>query len=208
MKASLLHQEFSELLPFFANGSLSGTEYARVAAHLGSCLVCRAELGQEHILLQALGHSDAAEHRVDDSFERVMMRVRGEAAPLPVAARPWGRRVVYHHCRRLAVAALFAGVVFGVAQLVGDGGSNEPRFHTLSLDRSHVVGADIVYVIFNPAASVGAIHAALAAVQGDVVSGPNRDHGFTVRVAADGAAAAVSALRTRAEVHFVAAAAP
>lgn len=208
MRPSHPHQAFSELLPFFANGTLTAAERTLVAAHLSSCLVCRAELAQEQVLLQALRDSDASERLVDDGFERVMLRVRGAGQPLSVAARPRRRRATRQLTRRVAAAALLGGVVLGGAQFAGDGNSGPPRFHTLSQDRGQVVGADIVYVIFNPAASVGAIHEALGAVQGDVVSGPNRDHVFSVRVAADGVAAAVSALKSRAEIRFVAAAAP
>ncbi len=71
-----------------------------------------------------------------------------------------------------------------------------------------MVGADVLYVAFDAQAPMAAIQDALAAIQGDVVSGPNRDNVFTVRVPANQLASAVEALKTRDGVRFAAPAAP
>ncbi len=202
------HQEFSELLPFYANGTLDERERAQLDLHLRGCLVCRAELAQEQRLLRAFRDSDSEGLLLDDGFARVMTRVRGAAAQPTPLRRGWGQRTLRHVARRAAMVAVLAGVVLGIHHMQGHIGEVDQRFHTLSRDGGSVVGADVLYVAFDTKASMGAINAALAAVHGDVVSGPNRDNVLTVRVPAADVASAVARLQARAEVRFAAAAAP
>ncbi|MCC6709330.1 MAG: zf-HC2 domain-containing protein [Gammaproteobacteria bacterium] len=208
MNASFPHQEFSELLPFYVNGTLGDAERAALDEHLRGCLTCRAELAGEQRLMQAFRSSDAEQQVADDGFERVMARVRGSAAQPPSAWRRWGRRSVQHAVRRVAMVAMLAGVMFGIAHMQGRVGLVEQSFHTLSQDRGSVVGADVLYVAFDAQASMAAIKDALATVKGDVVSGPNRDNVFTVRVPASEVATAVDTLKARSGVKFAAPAAP
>jgi hypothetical protein len=206
MNTSQQHQELCELLPFFANGTLHDDERARVAAHLNVCLVCRAELAREYELIHQFRSGANAQRVADDGFERVMSRVRSDASQNVVPTIGSKRRWSGHG---LALAAVMAGIVFGITQLYSATTKvSGQRFHTLSQARSQTVGADIVYVVFRPTASVSAINAALAAVDGDVVTGPNRDRVLTVRVPAASVTAAVDKLKARPEIHFVAAAAP
>lgn len=202
------HQEFSELLPFYANGTLDERERAQLDLHLRACLMCRAELAQEQRLLRAFRSSDSDSLLLDDGFARVMTRVRGAGAQPTTARRRWGQRALRHVARRAAIVGVLAAVVLGINHMQGHIGQVDQRFHTLSRDGGRVVGADVVYVAFDSKASMGAINAALAAVHGDVVSGPNRDNVLTVRVPVADVAAAVARLQARAEVRFAAAAAP
>ncbi len=201
------HQEFSELLPFYANGTLDERERAQLDLHLRACLTCRAELAQEQRLLRAFRSSDSEGRLLDDGFARVMTRVRGAVAQ-PTPRRRWGQRTLRHLARRAAMVAVLAAVVLGINHMQGHVGLVDQSFHTLSQDGGRVVGADVLYVAFDTKASMGAINAALAAVHGDVVSGPNRDNVLTVRVPAADVAAAVARLQAHAEVRFAAAAAP
>ncbi len=202
------HQEFSELLPFYANGTLDERERAQLDLHLRACLMCRAELAQEQRLLRAFRSSDSDSLLLDDGFARVMTRVRGAGAQPTTARRRWGQRALRHVARRAAIVGVLAAVVLGINHMQGHIGQVDQRFHTLSRDGGRVVGADVVYVAFDSKASMGAINAALAAVHGDVVSGPNRDNVLTVRVPVADVAAAVARLQAHAEVRFAAAAAP
>lgn len=208
MNASHQHQEISELLPFYANGTLVGSERERIEGHLRGCLVCRAELAEDQALLRAFRGADNDDRLVDDGFDRVMSRVRGSTARPTPGWRRWGQRTLRHVARRGAMVAVLAAVAFGIAQMQGNAGFVKQSFHTLSQDRGTVVGADVLYVAFDPKASMGAINEALAAVRGDVVSGPNHENVFTVRVPAAEVAMAVDTLKARAEVRFAAAAAP
>lgn len=208
MNASTSHQEISELLPFHANGTLADAERDKVDAHLRDCLVCRAELAGEQRLLRAFRSSDVEDRQIEDGFERTMARVRASHMPPHARWRRWGRRTMREFARRAALVAVLAGMVFGIVHLDGTGGVVEQRFHTLSEDRGSVVGADVLYVAFDAQASMASIQAALGAVQGDVVSGPNRDNVFTVRVPAAQVASAVATLQARGGVRFAAPAAP
>ncbi len=205
MNTSQQHQELNELLPFFANGTLHKVERARVEEHLGTCFICRAELAHEYELIQRFVTSDSAQCVAGDGFARVMVRVRRDIARDLVTSTS---RKPRWRGRGLALAAALAGIVFGITQMYSSTKAGGQSFHTLSHDSGQTVGTDIVYVVFRPAAAETTIEAALSAVDGDVVSGPNRDKVLTVRVPPASVAAAVNKLKAHAEVEFVAAASP
>jgi hypothetical protein len=93
------HDEAQMLLPWFANGSLSETEAARVAGHLAGCLVCRRELG----LLQTLANH-VRHPREDSQCELALARLtrRIERTPSPAQRQiPWAAAAVVTLCMSL-----------------------------------------------------------------------------------------------------------
>lgn len=79
-----VHKETLELLPWYANGSLTDPERARVESHLADCGECREELAQCRDLrecLQAYSSSFSHVWRPDASgVERVLHRIACEGA--------------------------------------------------------------------------------------------------------------------------------
>ena len=211
MNASLPHQEWHELLPFLANDTLHGAERARVEEHLASCLTCRSELLAEQRLLRAFRSADAEAGQADDSFVHILARARAAGAPraalvpLPASTRRrWGQRIGQGMARRVALVATLSAVALGLAHFQAGERVNVQRFHTLSEDRGRVVGADVLYVAFAPGVSIDSVAASLRAVGAEVVSGPNQDHVFTVRVPSTAVASAVATLAARDGVRFAA----
>lgn len=77
------HQELSQLLPWYVNKSLQGTELNAVEEHLKVCLMCKREQTQLQKLAQVIVHNgsiDTAEHA---SFSRLKKRLHnGQALDL------------------------------------------------------------------------------------------------------------------------------
>lgn len=208
MNVIAAHQRWLELLPFLANGSLTGDERVALEAHLAQCAGCRAELAAEQALLEAFQHSAPPMADGDERFAAILAAARAESIPPTVAhhdARPrFGRSLT----RRLALAATLAALAVGVIQFQGGAPTAVQTFHTLSRDHGQVVGADVLYVAFEPGLASERISAALRAVEAEIVAGPTADQVLTVRVPAARLAGAVAALEAQPGVRLVAPAAP
>lgn len=212
MNVAAAHQRWLELLPFLANGSLAGDERVALEAHLAQCAACRAELAAEQGLLQAFKQSAPPLADGDERFAAILAAARAESMPPKVArldARPrFGRPLSRPLARRLALAATLAAVTVGIVQFQGGAPTAVQTFHTLSRDHGQVVGADVLYVAFEPGLASERIAAALRAVEAEVLAGPNADQVLTVRVPAARLAGAVAALEAQPGVRLVAPAAP
>ena len=68
------HQEAQELLPWLANGSLSGTERDRVQAHVQGCAACRLDLAALHTL-RAGGPLPAVQPMAQPDLEAALARL-------------------------------------------------------------------------------------------------------------------------------------
>lgn len=212
MNVVVAHQRWLELLPFLANGALAGDERVALEAHLAQCAACRAELAAEQRLLQAFQQSAAPQVEGDERFAAILAAARADAVP-PAAMRGGPRRrwrgaVGRPLARRLALLATLAALTVGVLQFQGGAPTTVQTFHTLSRDHGQVVGADVLYVAFEPGLASERISAALRAVEAEVLAGPTADQVLTVRVPAARLAGAVAALEAQPGVRLVAPAAP
>lgn len=212
MNVVAAHQRWLELLPFLANGTLAGDERVALEAHLAQCAACRAELAAEQALLEAFQHGAPPLADAGERFAAILAAVRAEAAP-PAAERHETRRrfgwpVSRPLARRLALAATLAALTVGIIQFQETAPIAVQSFHTLSRDHGQVVGADVLYVAFEPGLASERIAAALRAVEAEVLAGPTADQVLTVRVPAARLAGAVAALEAQPGVRLVAPAAP
>ena len=84
------HFEAQQVLPWLANGSLSGAELQRTEAHLQVCAACRAELALLHTV-RAAGQSDVPGLDVDSALARLLPQLDAPAitAPAPAIQRGW-----------------------------------------------------------------------------------------------------------------------
>lgn len=199
------HQHVLELLPFLANDTLVGEDREQVEQHLQICSSCRTEVALEQRLVRAFRATDAGQQVVDDGFERVLRRVREQPAAAP---RPRWRHG-YARAGAYALAATLAALLVGAIYLP-HGTVGVPAvgaYHTLARGGGHSVGADIVYVVFAPTTAIATIEALLRNAEVEVVSGPNADSAFTLRVAGGDVEGTVAAFKAHPEVSFVAPAA-
>lgn len=69
------HEELAQLLPWYVNKSLQGTELKAVEEHLKVCLVCKRELTQHQRLAQAIVSTHSIDTAEDASFSRLKKRL-------------------------------------------------------------------------------------------------------------------------------------
>jgi hypothetical protein len=74
-----LHEQVSQLLPWYINESLTKDEHALVEAHLQHCQHCQQALANEHVLLN-IGEQNIAIPNVDAAFEKMMSRIEPSSA--------------------------------------------------------------------------------------------------------------------------------
>jgi hypothetical protein len=81
------HHDAQSLLPWLANGTLAGTELARVQAHVHSCSTCRADLALLHTVRAA-----GAEPQPGLDADRALARLLPQLDEAPPAGRWRGWR--------------------------------------------------------------------------------------------------------------------
>ena len=82
------HAEAQHLLPWLANGTLSGTELERVQAHVKACATCRADLAALH-MLRAAGTGAAPAFDADAALARLLPQLETVSETPAPAATPF-----------------------------------------------------------------------------------------------------------------------
>ena len=106
MTASLeldqVHATTRELIPWWVNGRLTGTEAQQVELHLAQCAECRADAAVEQLVLAGVRRKTHVEIAPQMSFQKLWSRIEEverevpsrpepiapEAAPVPGAVPP------------------------------------------------------------------------------------------------------------------------
>ena len=217
------HDTFSELLPWYVNGTLEGPQLDAAEAHFRSCPECAGELAVERRLAHMLRTSDELafsaargleklRDRLDDS-EGVAAAARG-GSPLERWRRSFAgldRPVRWTLAAQAAALILLVGVLLtpGVPRPGGTGiGSAAPvggEFQTLSEAPSVAPGsAARLRVVFDDDAREGDVRALLSASGVAIVDGPTAFGVYTLAVGSDAEATGVlETLRSSDLVAFV-----
>lgn len=167
------HDAVFELLPWFANGSLRGTERSEVIEHLNGCLTCRRELE----LLQALRRvvrAPSSDRRCEDALRRLHARMAPRAAARPTSP-PW------------AAAAVLALVVGLVSTLSGNTEASVAWLKNTGLSmmsQSHVADSSSAavraHLVFYDNITERQLRALLLSVGADLIEGPTPQGVYTV----------------------------
>jgi len=175
------HDEAQSLLPWLANGSLTGAEQERVQAHLQGCAECRGDLALLHTL-RAAGAGDTAADETsagdaDAAFARLLPRL--DAAPEPAALPD-----VVNHVAKPGPAAndrnwlrVAAGVQFCAIVVLGLMLAHAPAGPEAPKDAYRVLGAGDVarhglVIAFDPDTPERDIRRIVLASGARVVGGP------------------------------------
>ena len=205
-----MDRQFLELLPWYANGTLSDAERAELEAVLQRDARAPTELAWLQQLQQRV-QADAPEVSDEIGFERTMRRIRADAAveqaaiakatAAQAAAAPKATRAVpatpslterirgWFEGMRLspafAMAALVivvqAGFIFKLA------GSDNEYEQVRSLPGAAAPSGQLFRIAFKPEASEADIRMLLVGVQGNIESGPGQLGDYYVRVPTDAA---------------------
>lgn len=171
------HDKYLELLPWYANGTLSGRERAELGAHLKQCLSCNAALRQERQLVELARQADRPglerRHGIHALLERIENSGAGRASvSAPRALLGYG-----------LAAAFGALIVFGVVSFGGRQTAvvtgDEP-FSTLS--DGGVAAANRIDVVFVAPPDSPALEQFLADIGGTLVGGPTELGRYTIEV--------------------------
>lgn len=177
MVEALSHDESWLLLPWLANGRLSGAERARLAEHVRDCGSCARELVQQRLMCQALTEPERITYAPGPSFRKLMDRINGPTArrgrpPRPAAVIP-SRSAVGSAWRPpgLAWAASFLLMLgCGVFALTA-------YRWTQPLYATHTAAAagapDVLHIAFVPSLSIGDAGRLLSEAGARVVEGPD-----------------------------------
>ncbi|WP_045226237.1 zf-HC2 domain-containing protein [Methyloterricola oryzae] len=211
------HDDVLMLLPWYANGTLVGSDLDKVRNHLKVCLTCRREMASAEFLVAGLQREPVMEISYKPSFDRLMVQIRREeqakAAPAPKTARVSG---LAHFAGWLSewmspkylVPALATVTMAAVIPFLlrGEGPATDDAqvYQTLAMPGSMAKysGSD-VQLVFSGDASKQEISRLIAAVQGELVDGPSLKGVYTVRIAhGRDLAEALSRLRQDTKVVF------
>jgi hypothetical protein len=199
------HREVESLLPWYLGGQLDADEHERVEAHLKVCAECQAEVRFQ----QQLGEEIAdLPIDVERGWAKMQRRIAEDAAPRRAARPAW--RPDWRPARLAGAAGLavrtsptWGGWVTASVMLVAAviwlrPLSSDGAYHALSA-KAAPSPADMV-VVFKPETTERDLRAALNASGAEIVGGPTEADAYILSAPLPRRAAALAALRQRAEV--------
>jgi hypothetical protein len=178
MTRDLSHAGANELLPWYANGTLSSDERAGVERHLAACAICRQELESLRVLGSVMVESaDELPAARASSLGRTLAAIDEWEAAKEVSAAPVWKRwfatiwTPSAPVARFALAAQFALIVaLGTYLFVA--GRQPSSFTTLSGSGGTASGVRLD-VAFEPGVTEAAMRQVLLENGGRIVSGPS-----------------------------------
>lgn len=210
------HQAIEELLPWYANGTLTPAETRMVEQHLEQCSACRLELEQCRTLVAQLHErAEVAWQPPAGHFDRLLADLDRPAPPVPAPASPlllqrlraWLRVTPSPVRWTLALESLAVAALVLVVALPAP--PTEPGYETLSDEETVPVAAEPrLRVVFADSATVGEIQQLLRGIDAQIVAGPTALGVYTLAVSGGERPAvardqAAAALRTHAQVRLV-----
>jgi len=202
------HDIVQLLLPWYDGGSLDAAEAARVAAHLGTCARCQADMAWQRRLRQAAAQAPAVAetYETPSDADRGWAALRGRidadavrgrlAKPVPTAratAPSW------RGAWRWVVALQSAAIVGLLAALVVIAPLSRDDAYRALGSASSASDASIV-VVFRPDASELQIRQALRDSDARLVDGPTVTGAYLLSTASARHAAAIERLRGQSAV--------
>ena len=218
-----LHQRVSQLLPWYANGTLAAGERRTVLDHLASCALCRDEAEVCLATGTALrAAQEAAPSPHPAQLNRLVARIQEEES----AGRPGLRRFAASVARlfqatprpvqgllaaQFALLALATGFLWNLHTRAADA-TAAPRpqaalFRTLSEAPAPPLPSVQIRLVFAEGATERQVRELLLSVRAQVVGGPSPLGAYTVEVPKAGSAAdpldsVLKHLRSQPQVRF------
>lgn len=198
------HQELSQLLPWYVNKSLQGTELKAIETHLSVCLVCKRELIQLQKLAQAVIQEGSLDSAEQASFSRLKMRLHGHQHVQPEQRKDvvsgnvrqlsqpkkqrWAFTAITHPTLAMAAAVLLSVTVL-MPRFVDKDMQLGSSFRTLSDGKQeNGISANEIRVVFAENVDQQQKNKILERVHGQVIDAPTAQGVYTVRLDRDIAA--------------------
>jgi hypothetical protein len=197
VSADALHRECWELLPWLANGRLTGASRATAEEHVRTCAACRQELAVQRRICSTLSAPERVTYAPGPSFRKLLERIDGSpgrAERAPETTRVRERRPAAWRPPALAWAASVVAIL-GATFWVAAERWSQPVYVTHT--ENHPRGAGVLHIAFAPAVSVDDASALLRAAGARVVEGPDATGVFGVALTTDRPEAQLWSLATR-----------
>jgi anti-sigma factor RsiW len=210
------HPEIEELLPWYANGTLTPAETSAVERHLEQCPACRLELEQCRVLATQLhDQAEAAWQPTASHFDRLLadldrltpLAPAPASPPLLQRLRAWLQATPSPVRWTLALESLAVAALVLVVALPAP--PTEPGYETLSDEETvPATAGPRLRVVFADSATVGEIQQLLRGIDAQIVAGPTPLGVYTLAVSGGERPAAVqdqaaAALRGHPQVRLV-----
>ncbi len=171
------HREISALIPWYVNDTLDERERARVDAHMGECVSCRADLSVNQRIFDGIAARPTLDYMPMASLKRLRARLDAAQrqispasivpAPLKHDESPW----------RGWIAASIAAMTVAVALLAADrwvqfeARSSQANYRTVTSSVPRPAG-EVIRAVFSPTITLDQLQALLDEAQLKIVSGP------------------------------------
>jgi hypothetical protein len=174
------HEEIWLLLPWLANGRLSGAQRAQAEAHVRECATCAQAIATERQLCSLLTQPERVTYAPGPSLRKLMERLDAEAPASP-APRPRRARAPLAATWRppgLAWAATFVLTVGLGALLATTYRWSQPLYATYTT--AATPATDVLHIAFERSLPVGEVEELLHSAGARVVEGPGTSGIFGV----------------------------
>jgi hypothetical protein len=176
------HDEIWLLLPWLANGRLSGAQRAQAEEHLRECAICAQAIATERQLCALLTQPERVTYAPGPSLRKLLERLDAEApATAAPAPRPRRARAALAAAWRppgLAWAATFVLTVGLGALLATTYRWSQPLYATYTA--SSAATPDVLHIAFDRSLPVGEVEELLRSAGARVVEGPGSSGIFGV----------------------------
>lgn len=189
----MTHQEVIELLPWYANSSLSEGERREVATHLSSCAACAEELDQLQAIQVAL--KESAEELPEPSpalLGRALADIDAIERGRPKSSVSWFRGVLdrigdvlFGWCGPMPVlarAVVAAQLVLVLALGAFSYSLWDNRYATQSGGQQGAGDGSTIAIRFNESITEAQMRRLLAEIHGTIISGPSALGIYSVQV--------------------------
>ena len=176
------HDEIWLLLPWLANGRLSGAQRAQAEEHLRECAICAQAIATERQLCALLTQPERVTYAPGPSLRKLLERIDAEApATASSTPRPRRARAALASAWRppgLAWAATFVLTVGLGALLATTYRWSQPLYATYTT--STAAAPAVLHIAFDRSLPVGEVEELLRAAGARVVEGPGSSGIFGV----------------------------
>ncbi len=176
MAETCSHPDAWLLLPWLANGRLSGAERVRVEEHVRGCALCAREVAVQRRVCEVLTEPERVTYAPGPSFRKLMDRIDGRA-PLAAAEprvarlRSFARAAAWRP-PGLAWAASFLLLVGFTGLAVTTYRWSQPRYITHTAAPVPASSA-VLHIAFRPSLSIAEVGDALRRCGARLVEGPD-----------------------------------
>jgi hypothetical protein len=171
------HHEVSALIPWYVNDTLEDQQRDKVDSHVGTCTVCRNDLGVHQRIFEGIGAQPALDYMPVASLKRLQARLdavqaQGDSAqmaplePMP-SESPWRGWIA----ASIAAMAVAIGVLATDRWMQFEARGEQANYHTVTSAAPRPRG-EVIRAVFSPAITLVQLQSLLDEAQLKIISGP------------------------------------